>query len=40
MTTDASKPECIAQFWQRSSCRDSQYSQSDAVPELVEGRRQ
>ena len=23
-TTDASKPECIAQFWQRSSCRDSQ----------------
>ena len=28
MTTDASKPECIAQFWHSGSCRDSQYAQS------------
>jgi hypothetical protein len=27
-TTEASKPECIAQFLQSGSCRDSQYSQS------------
>ena len=28
LTTDASNPECIAQFWQSESWRDSQYSQS------------
>ena len=28
MTTDASKPECIRQFWQSGSFRDSQYAQS------------
>ena len=27
-TADASKPECIEQFWQSESWRDSQYSQS------------
>ena len=27
-TTEASNPECMAQFRQRSSFRDSQYSQS------------
>ena len=28
MTADASNPECMAQFWQSLSWRDSQYSQS------------
>ena len=28
LTTDASKPECIAQFWHSGSLRDSQYAQS------------
>ena len=28
LTTEASKPECMAQLAQSGSCRDSQYSQS------------